>query len=199
MTACLGIDVGIVNLSYCILARTDAEYEIKDWKLINVLRLCNLEDTSCKSLTSVDIHNIARFVIGRIFTADFIRENAIAHVSIEQQPGGKYGNAKIILFSHLIYEYFQNFLWNVQWKSTLQTVRFIGASQKYKKTWLSRYNIQTSREYKQRKHNSVYLCNSLCRDLRVKNHNENSIITHEKNDDLADAFLLALAAWEHWA
>jgi hypothetical protein len=199
MTSCLGIDVGIRNLSFCILKKEDKLYTIGHWALVDVLECCGMQDASCKDLTSGQIHTIAHFVIPAIFPAKFIKENKIAHVSIEQQPHGKYGNQKIILFSHLLYDYFRCLIWAVKWGDVIQTVNFTGAGQKYQKTWLSRYNLSTSRNYGQRKQNSITLCEKLRQDLNVQGNAEVWIENTDKQDDLADAFLLALAIWDRWS
>lgn len=198
MTTCLGIDVGLRNLSYCLLKYENGQYEIKDWKLIDVLSLCGQPDRSCNTLSSQEIHNISEYLLKRIFSPFFIRENKIAHISIERQPGGRFSNSRTILFSHLIYEYFRQCLRNVKWGDTLQTSCFVGAQQKYKQKWLSLFNIKTSANYKKRKNNSVFLCCNLCKDLKIQGFNEEQFRNEDKNDDLADAFLLALTVWDHW-
>ena len=194
MTACLGIDVGLRNLSYCILQKTDEKFSITDWKLIDVLRLCGL-DGSCDKLTSNEIHDIANYALPLLFPPDTIHRYNIAHVAIEQQPHGKYGNQKIILFSHLIYNFFRIQLLNQKVGDKLETVVFTGSAKKYEKKWLLDNGLPRPTTYAQRKETSVQLCNIFCKSLHVR-----TLSGHltDKQDDLADAFLLAFIAWQNW-
>lgn len=193
-SAALGIDVGIRNLSFCVLQKDSAgHFHIIDWQLIDVLQVCGI-DSSCDQLTSNEIHDIASYALPLIFPIDFIQKNLIAHVSIEQQPHGKYGNQKIILFSHLLFEYFRNPLFNQKKGDLLQTVAFTGAAKKYDRRWLSLHNLPKPKTYTQRKQTSVQLCQLFCAQLKL----QELPFTRDKQDDLADAFLLAYIAWEHW-
>jgi len=195
MTSCFGIDVGIRNLSYCVLQRDEKHtYKIREWKLIDVMSRCDMSDTSCKKLTSGQIHDIADFILPSIFPPEFLTRYQIAHVSIEQQPHGKYGNQKIILFSHLFYDYFAK-LRNAQtWGSCLTSVVFTGAAQKYNSTWLQQHVIPKPKTYPQRKSTSIKLCQKLCTLYELT-----ALPQDSKRDDLADSFLLALVVWERWS
>jgi hypothetical protein len=198
MSSCLGIDVGLRNLSLCVLQKNNDQYSILDWRLVDVRQLCGLKQVSCKKLTSAQIHNIAHFVLPRIFPKDYMKKHAIAHVSIEQQPMGRMTNQRMVLFSQLLFHYFRTFIWNVEWGDYIQTVRLTSAGQKYQKSWMTTYGLQTSKKYKIRKENSIILCERLCSDLHVQG--DKSIFDDDtKKDDLADAFLLALVIWLKWS
>ena len=193
--AALGIDVGIRNLSFCVLQKSkEGQFCIVDWQLIDVLQLCGL-DGSCDDLTSNEIHDIARHALPLIFPTNFIQRYQIAHVGIEQQPHGKYGNQKIILFSHLLFEYFRSSLLNQHRGDTLQTVAFTGAAKKYDKQWLAMFKLSKPTTYIERKQTSVRLCKLFCAKFQLS---ELPKATLAKQDDLADAFLLAYIAWSHW-
>ena len=192
MTACLGIDVGIRNLSYCILQREENNtFRIPEWRLVDVLQLCGMADVSCDKLTSNEIHDIASFALPKIFSVNSLQLHNIAHVSIEQQPHGKYGNQKIILFSHLIFEYFRSRLLNQSIGDKLETVFFTGAAKKYEKKWLVEHRLPKPTNYAQRKQTSVKLCDLLCKNMGLS-----LSPIGAKRDDLADAFLLALIGWD---
>lgn len=196
MTSCLGIDIGIRNLSFCVLRRElDGTYTIPVWELVSVMDMCGMGNESFKKLTSGQIHDMAHFVIPKLFPLDFIHKHTVAHVSIEQQPHGKYGNPKIVLFSHLLFEYFQSNLWAITRHSSLETVSFTGASQKYLRKWLTQYNLEPGRTYAQRKHLSIVLCINWCCQLGIPT---TQLDEHKKSDDLADAFLLAWVVLEKW-
>lgn len=199
MTSCLGIDVGIRNLSYCILYKSGETYTLGPWELVDVMDRCGLGGMSCKKLTSGQIHTIAAFVLPLTFPPEFIQQHKIAHVSIEQQPHGKYGNQSIILFSHLLYDYFRSLIWGVKWGSVIQTVNFTGAGQKYQKAWMELYNLEGSSKYSNRKKNSILLCENLLADLDVQGNKGPFRENPRKADDLADAFLLALTVWDRWS
>jgi hypothetical protein len=188
--SCLGIDVGIRNLSFCILQLEPSA--ILKWELIDVLELCGLPDLSCTKLTSSQMHDIARYALPRIFPVQLIQSNQISHVSIEQQPHGKYGNQKIILFSHLIYDYFRQYLFNQVYGDTMETVVFTGAAKKYDKLWFVKYGLPKPKNYADRKSTSTQLCHLLCDEMQLPR----MPTGHCKEDDLADAFLLAVIGWE---
>lgn len=195
MAACLGIDIGIRNLSYCILQKDMAgRFQIIEWQLVDVLQVCGQSERSCDTLTSAEIHDLARFALPLIFPTDRLKQHNIAHVLIEQQPHGKYGNQKIILFSHLIFEYFRSQLLDQRIGDTLETVVFTGAAKKYDSQWLHRYNLSRPTNYAQRKQTSVQLCDIFCTELQLTHLPANNT----KKDDLADAFLLAYIGWQHW-
>jgi hypothetical protein len=193
--SCLGIDVGIRNLGFCVLQRDekDKSFLIKDWQLVDVMERCGISNSSCKKLTSGQIHDMAAFILPVIFPTEFVKLHRLSHVSIEQQPHGKYGNQKIILFSHLLYDYFRRLLHNQVWGDTLETVVFTGAGQKYKPTWLALHNLPIPKTYPQRKLTSEKLCEAFCRVLKLMD-----LPDGPKRDDRADALLLALVIWERW-
>lgn len=191
----LGIDIGLRNFSYCILEHQH-DLCVRDWKLVDIIQLCGLPKKSCNKLTLTDIHSIANYSFEIIFPLTFLVNNKIAHISIEQQPHGKFGNQKMIIFSHLLYSYLQKFIQKVNIGDTLQTVEFTAASKKYKKVVLEKYNLQTSTKYQVRKENSVTLCDKILEDLKISVNCE--LQEQCKRDDLADAFLLALEIHDKW-
>ena len=98
----LGIDIGLVNFSFCVL-RCDEEdaQHVLEWQRVNLLDLCGYpEGFSCKKLTPVDLHNIAEIALPQLFDpTSFLGRYTVQHVAIEQQPHGKYGQIKMIASS----------------------------------------------------------------------------------------------------
>ena len=192
----LGIDIGLRNLAICVLHRNTntAAYAIQDWQLIDVMQCCGMGERKCTQLTSAQIHDMAEYALPKLFPLTYLTTNKIYHVAIEQQPCGKYSNQRIILFSHLVYHYFRRLLCQQGWReSTLTTVAFASAALKYNQNWLQKYHVPKPKTYIQRKEASVQLCKAIRLDAGIP-----VMLTKLKQDDLADAFLLAFATWERW-
>jgi len=187
----LGIDIGLVNLSFCVLAKDDDIYVPLCWKNIDLMQLAGLGHVSCRDVTPMDLHDIASFVIPSLFGLDFLRLHNIQHVAIEQQPHGKYSNIKMIVISHLIYSYFRHLIIApIRTVSALVTVTMMSAAKKYDPLVLKLYNLSKQKIYKDRKRLSVQLTERICSDIGVCT---TGVFDAHKCDDLADSFLLAHA------
>ena len=190
MQTWLGIDIGIRNLSCCLLKLQDKKWTIEAWELYDLLQLCDNEFKNCNELLSTDVHSVSDFVLPKLFKKSYITKQ-INHICIEQQPHGKYGNQKLVLFSHLMYSYFQRMLCDIKFTDILTSVRFISANSKYCQTWLRKYSKSKQKVYGARKKLSVELVRCLWKDYNITNLSKTDFDTHSKKDDLADAFLLA--------
>lgn len=204
MTIYCGIDIGLRNLAYCVLdiqtpTENPATYTVLQWKLVDVLKTaCARTSTECEfdhcnQLKPHNVHDIARMFLPQQFPESFFRKT-VAHVCIEQQPHGKYGNPNLVLFSHLIYAYFRDMQSRVMFGDALSSVRFVSANSKYRTHWIAQFALQKASSYAQRKQLSVKLATHLLKWHNVNNVSETELEAGHgpKQDDLADCFLLAL-------
>ena len=168
-----GIDIGLVNFSYCII--TDAQ-TIEAWENVNVVT--QLGYKSCRQINLGQLDSIAGYIIHHILKPV---ENRIDHIVIEGQPK----HSKFKCLSYVL----QSRLNALRTSTQLISVAIIGASTKYCKPWLQRYNLTKQKVYKNRKKLSIQLCTLM---LGSKFNNQES----KKRDDLADSYLLARYAYE---
>lgn len=194
MLTTLGIDIGIVNFSFCVLRiDQDGRQTVKRWERVNLLNMCMFPKTfSCKKIKPVDIHTIAETVLPKLFDAvDFIQAHEIHHVAIEQQPHGKYANTRMISFSHLVFAYFRRLVC----RGVITTVRFMSASQKYQRKFLDQTGLRRAKGYKNRKDLGVCIVRFFCDKFGIA---LECFETEGKKDDLADSFLLAYSEQLLW-
>lgn len=205
MTVTLGIDIGFVNFSFCVLEQGDQGgqgHMILAWENLNILALAGFEPGfSCSKLTPTDIHNIAELLTAVHFGCRFLALHKIQHVAIEQQPHGKYGNMKMITLSHLLHSYFRRRILDTPPHEDcfLQTSTLMAASQKYQASFLNRFGLEKQKVYKNRKALGVRLMTLLLEELKI------SVVVgpldKKKQDDFADSFLLAYSSmllWTSW-
>ena len=190
MQTWLGIDIGIRNLSCCKLEHENGEWKITSWQLYDLLDFTDNQFTSCNDLHTIDVHTLADYMLPKIFPAEKVTQT-INHVCIEQQPHGKYGNQKLVLLSHLIYQHFRRLWYTTFFGSTLWSVRFVSPNSKYCQKWLTKYGYHKEKLYGGRKRLSVDLLKSLFDDYRIQNLTDTVPETTKKADDFADSFLLA--------
>jgi Holliday junction resolvasome RuvABC endonuclease subunit len=188
MVKVLGFDVGIRNLSYCLIEKVGKNYtQILKWGNIDLLK--DSEVTMANKISPTVLIHMLQLAMQNNFPAEFVRKN-VDSVFIELQPGGRFSNPKPILCSHLLYQYFYNILFNVKRGDILQTVQFVSGSLKFQKRWLDLIGATKEKNYKKRKMLSCSLCKELL--LSVKNTTSVTMENQLKPDDLADAFLIAM-------
>jgi hypothetical protein len=183
----LGIDIGIRTLSFCELhVGVDHSKQIRSWGVYDMLVLVP-EHTATSRLRASDIHALCTHVLPIIFN------RPVHHVCIEQQPLGSFCNPQVVLVSHLVYQFFyQRFMCDGT-RGILQSVQYVAPQRKYAASWLTLCGLVKQTNYKKRKLLSVALCSGLLRAYRISNVTGIDVSALVKGDDIADAFLLALA------
>lgn len=185
----LGIDIGIRNLSYCVVRSDEGkEFCIEIWQNVDLLQ--DTPFASLKKVSSASVHALAYALLPTIFPPQHIRQT-VGHVCIEQQPAGKYGNPKLVLMQHLVYDYFMRL---ARVDSTLLGVTFTSAGRKYNTSWLTEFEECRQSDYGKRKKLSVRLALGLIRTRAVTNASGHVFPGNSKADDFADSFLLAFQA-----
>jgi hypothetical protein len=194
----MGIDIGIRNLSFCVLAEEHKGQRLttSSWKTVDLLAsLPGAEGLSCNKVTPLDLHEITHYVFGEIFSDDFIRKNGVQHIVIEQQPHGKYANVKMIVLSHLLLDHFRRMVYRRAAESDfpLKTAGFVSAATKYPNWFLRKNGWKKQKKYDKRKRLGIVIAETLCRwhDLHWE-------MEHKKKDDYADSFLLAYFQLSLW-
>ena len=163
----LSIDVGIKNLSYCVLSSTG---EIVDWKNLAVID----EDCNCKTLKLEYL--VEKFL--ETLMMNFDECFKVESVIIENQPMLKNGLMKTL--SVVIYTYFNMMKMQYGW---IQNVNFISANNKLK---CKKMTEPASKNYKDRKKQSIMLTRIYLAEIPAKLEWLN---VQKKKDDLCDAFL----------
>jgi hypothetical protein len=166
----LSIDVGIKNLSYCVL---NSKGEILDWKNVAVLE----EDCNCKNIKLEYLVEKFLETLMQYFDECFKVESVI----IENQPMLKNGLMKTL--SVVIYTYFNMMKMQYGW---IQHVNFISANNKLK---CKKMMEPASKNYKERKNQSIVLTKVY---LEVVPEKLEWLNMQKKKDDLCDAFLAGI-------
>lgn len=188
----LGIDVGVRNLSYCVLRKCWNEWFIDKWENLDIIKLYT-PFKSFRQMKVMDMHVLIDVVAPALFPLQG-SPASYNHVVIEQQPFGQQGNSqKLGLFSHLLYRYFEESRRKALFNDCLYSVNIQSAKSKYCSAWLTCYNLSKEKVYAKRKALSIKLCKMLQETNSVKVVCSVSKRTR-KLDDLADAFLLAFYA-----
>jgi hypothetical protein len=178
----LSFDVGIKNLSYCIV---DVD-KIILWDIIS------LQDDEDKSKKGKSISEVSPILYNILHNKFFHQD--IDYVVIENQPVMKNPTMKSIQM--LIYSYFI-YLKTIELKP-IKSVEFIGAITKVKlsEKVLKENNIEFAKcadkayaKYKYNKKIAIECTNVLLRD---NTDFLDFFKSHKKKDDLADSYLLAL-------
>jgi hypothetical protein len=188
MAMVLGIDIGLVNFSYCFLSMKGRG--VRAWDTVNLLSLCGMS-IQCSKVTPADLHSIAEVVFPSIF-GDL---SGVRHVAIEQQPHGKYANTKMIVLSHLTLAYFRRLARDPA--SPVVTARMVPPGQKYNQGFLASTGLPVKkRKYADRKLLGVQLAHAIGPRLGV---DMSRMDCSHKKDDLADSFLLAYVELLTWS
>jgi hypothetical protein len=183
MVRILSFDVGIKNLSYCLIENES----ILDWDLINLIT----EDES-KSKSKSKKNSIYQLssILYKELQGKF-EDVAIDHVIIENQPVFKNPTMKTIQI--LIYSFFE-------YRRTLcelpiNEIGFVGANTKVKFAEDYLQNLDMSVEKVKNKYAYNKRISTLCSQhlIRSQDSLHEWYQEHKKKDDLADAHLLALA------
>lgn len=172
----LGIDVGLRNLSYCLLT---GKGRLACWSVVDLLEWCPGHQTTPDALA---------MVLPALFK-DFVD----LHVGIESQPRW---NRPMWLLSHIVFRYFRARLWH----HGVRSVRFLRAHRKYNAKWLAMCSLPPDNFcYTQRKCHSVQICRALAAKYGIPLDRFEKAC---KKDDLADsllmAFLLVEDIWPAW-
>jgi hypothetical protein len=177
MTKILSFDVGIKNLSYCIISVDDNDNEksmkILDWDVLQVTdancKKIKLDDLSCDVLTCLN--------------NNFNSEECIDYVIIENQPSLKNGNMKTVAV--IIYTFFQ--MMKLQYNQIKQ-VKFISAANKLKVKKGKDIGFNLKKDtYKERKQTSIELTRKYLIDMCPEKLEWFNGCT--KQDDLSDSYL----------
>lgn len=176
----LAIDIGVRNLSYCVLD----DSKIYDWQHVDLL----LRYTPYKSFKQMKLMHIS--ALCDYLCQDLFQSIQVHHVIIEQQPfGSRGGSQKLGLLSHLLFEYFKTRRSRIGWPTS---ICIQPAQSKYCKAWLSEFKYGKQRIYNQRKQLSILLCKALLKTRLYKA----CLRPGAKRDDYADSFLLGRYAIE---
>lgn len=172
----LAFDVGIKNLSYCLIENT----EIKNWDIINLI-----EDGV--NVKNVKLQEISK----RLFTVlkELFENEEIDYVMIENQPVMKNPTMKSIQM--LIYSFF-SYLKDINMKN-ISNVEFIAARTKVTlaEKILKSKQIEPevcSKKYAYNKKIAIKCVSELIKDSDKLAFFE----SHKKKDDLADCYLLSI-------
>ena len=183
----MGIDIGIRNLSICVLEETKQSITIIKWLNIDIIE--NIPHcTKASHLHTSDFTYIIRILGNLGITQTYVQKTIFA-IGIEQQPFSKRGNSlKCQLIAHFLYHLFCNWRKTSTHTDRLSIVRLIAGQAKYCDHFLHICHENKAKSYKQRKQLSIRLCR-----LLQQHHNiATSIPISSKQDDYADAFLLAM-------
>lgn len=182
----IAFDVGVKNLSYCVLD----DSSVISWNIINVTD--GLDEKSSK-----DIHHIAEALFCKLDT--HFSDVHVSHVVIENQP--VYKNPTMKSIQMMLYSFFA--MRNLKTEQNIK-LSFIAASTKvkYAERLLKEHCPNDLMEFKQTKNKYTYNKKTAvhCVKLMIESSSEINFDDHlvtrffdsKKKDDLADAFLLAL-------
>jgi hypothetical protein len=178
MSTILSFDVGIKNLSYCLIC----DEEIIDWDLIS------LQEEDDKSKKGKSLSEVTPKLF-RLLKEKF-EHHIIDHVVIENQPVMKNPTMKSIQM--LIYSYFY-YLKTID-LIPIDSVEFIGASTKVKlaENILKSKEIEFEKGTNKYKYNKAISIKCVIELLQSNSSLLEFFNDHKKKDDLADCYLLAL-------
>ena len=175
-TTILSFDVGIKNLSYCLLR----DNEIIAWDLVNLVVDPMIKNNNLTLISPVLF----------IFLQDKFKQEHIDYIVIENQPVLKNPTMKSIQM--LIYSYF-TYLQVLEHKA-ITGIHFIGASTKVKlaEKILKEKDIVFEKQGAKYKYNKDIAKKCVSELLNDKEELFNFFSSHKKKDDLADCYLLAM-------
>lgn len=169
MTTILSIDVGIKNLSFCVLKSSPDTTTIQEWKNIQVFE-GNIKKLPIEDLTEIIIESLMQH---------FDENSSIDVVLIENQPMLKNGLMKTVAV--VIFTFFN--MMKIQF-GNVQSVKFISATNKLKCAMVERLNVSKN-DYKDRKRLSIELA-KLYIPILCPSKLE-WFISQKKKDDCADS------------
>ena len=183
----IAFDVGVKNLSYCII---NEDFKIIHWNIINIT--AGLDDKSCK-----DFHILASSLFQKL-QSHFGYDMHIDSVVIENQPAFKNPTMKSIQMC--VYSFFA--MRNLHLEKKIQ-LSFIAASTKVKLAEkiccdiVDEFKAKYKNKYTYNKNISIYCTNKLINDCdldMIDDELSTTFALSKKKDDLADAFLLNLVS-----
>lgn len=189
MVVILAIDIGIRNLSICEIMYTDSKYQIRRWKLYDLVHQFP-HIKSVQKITANDYHLLVEFFFNDIYSRSRLK-TTINHVVIETQPAGRHLNMKMHLLSHYLYDNIVKLRNSSTYGHQLYSVNFVSGHCKYYKPWLIKFGEAKQSNYVKRKQLSVRLCAKWCQIYGLTQLWKSFQHT-KKQDDLADSFLLGL-------
>jgi len=178
--ALLSFDVGIINLAYCILIKTDNEVKIIDWQTINIKNKTNPSTADLQlSLIQYLDENMDKFI-----------QYNINKVIIENQPAIK--NPKMKSIASTLFDYFM-IRGIIDKKINLECVKFINPSNKLKLNDPDIYaaikqqleQASPSQRYRLTKKLSIEYTTKLIQSTSFEQYFQ----SNKKKDDLADCYL----------
>lgn len=179
-------DIGIKNLSYCIMKNENEKYQILQWENISII------DPS-KKVKNVSLQTIIVSLLNKLHELDFLEKYPdLKHVLIENQPTKcqKMKNVQLALYTFFLNE---GILKSKKDKNLKLQVQFISAKNKLK-FYNELQSIDESKyasksAYTERKKKAILLCQHFIHEYPELNENIKYFETSKKKDDLADCFL----------
>ncbi len=197
----LSFDIGIKNLSYCIMYKSNLNRNINDIKIIDwgIIQLID-DDIKCKT---VPLETITEILYNKLHDK-FINYD-IDTILLENQPVLK--NPLMKSIQMIIYGYF-NYEKHIMGRN-IESIKLINASNKLKlgkklKDFNNSVDVQEinkiNSKYTKNKKLAIIYTNHFLKQRLIEEDYEkyNTIFNdHKKKDDLSDAFLQGLYFIEH--
>lgn len=197
----LSFDIGIKNLSYCIMYKTNLNRNINDIKIIDwgIIQLID-DDIKCKT---VPLETITEILYNKLH--DKFIDYDIDTILLENQPVLK--NPLMKSIQMIIYGYF-NYEKHIMGRN-IESIKLINASNKLKlgkklKDFNNSVDVQEinkiNSKYTKNKKLAIIYTNHFLKQRLIEEDYEkyNTIFNdHKKKDDLSDAFLQGLYFIEH--
>ena len=165
----ISFDVGIKNLSYCIIEINNNVFDIIDW---NVIALCDSKD----KVNKINLINVGKTLKDKLDVV--LNKFSIDMVLIENQIGPL--AIKMKTLQGMIAQYFI--------MKNIENIEFISSINKLK-PYLG--NIKTN--YNQRKKYGIEICRCYLNECELLTKWDIYFNQNKKKDDLADCFLQALS------
>ena len=165
----ISFDVGIKNLSYCIIEINNNIFEIVDW---NVIALCDSKD----KVNKINLINVGKTLKDKLDLV--LNKFSIDMVLIENQIGPL--AIKMKTLQGMIAQYFI--------MKNIENIEFISSINKLK-PYLG--NLKTN--YNQRKKYGIEICKCYLNQFELLIKWDAYFNQNKKKDDLADCFLQALS------
>jgi hypothetical protein len=165
----ISFDVGIKNLSYCIIDIIDDSFDIIDW---NVITLCDNNE----KVNQINLINVGKTLKNKL--NELLKNFSIDIVLIENQIGPL--AIKMKTLQGMIAQYFI--------MKNIENIEFISSINKLK-PYLG--NLKTN--YQQRKKYGIEICKCYLNQIDILSKWHPYFYQNKKKDDLADCFLQALS------
>tara|TARA_B110000495_G_C22686779_1_gene405020 strand:+ start:39 stop:608 length:570 start_codon:yes stop_codon:yes gene_type:complete len=165
----ISFDVGIKNLSYCIIDINNESFDVVDW---NVITLCDTKD----KVNQVNLINVGKTLKNKLDI--LLKDFSIDIVLIENQIGPL--AIKMKALQGMIAQYFI--------MKNIENIEFISSINKLK-PYLG--NLKTN--YNQRKKYGIEICKCYLNQFECLIKWQSYFNQNKKKDDLADCFLQALS------